>query len=260
MEEITLGTNLSLSGTTLNASGGGSSGPTAPGGIPLTGVKYPAAYNMSINTGDTDVYTVPANKRAAVFTWAVINNSGVGNILVFPQVKISGVYYRLGYATQTIANGSTSANSILYVAEAGEILSFNTTTNNGLAAWYKVVEFDNTCALSSPKLTSLSAGDNALYTVTSGKTGLVMNSTTFISSTATTTLWYVNMSGVNRTVFPKLTPSGGSATQVNASQVVSDKQATFFNVPTSLASGDALIINTDAATATQWTWTTVMEI
>ena len=189
----------------------------------------------------------------------LMNNSGVGNITWFPEIKISGTYYRLN-ANQTTANGSVAQSiSLAYIAEANEIVSVNTATNNGAAVTFQVVEFDNTVSVYSQKLTSLSAGDNAVYTVPAGVTALILSST--LVSAGTGTLMYLNTSGGARTIQWKLTPSGGSLTAISASSpMITDLARSAISFEGGLGAGDRLTLNTDVNTATQMAWVNVMEI
>lgn len=256
--EITLGSNLSMSGTTLSASGS-NSGPTWPGGLPLTSQKWASGVNVSVSTGDTDLYTVPSNKRALVAAMYLYNASGVGNIVWYPQVKISGTYYRLA-TNATTANTASGTLAVGYVAEAAEIISINTATNNGGVVFAYILEFDDTCAVKSSKLTSVSAGDNTLYTA-SGVTATILSvGNVYLLPSAASLIAAVNSSGNPRTYIAKITPSGGSATQVSASANPADGVRSQLSVPGMLQNGDAIVVNSDAATATQFMWATVMEI
>lgn len=257
-QEITLGSGLSMSGTTLSSSGGAST-PTFPGGIPLTGVSYPAVRNTNITTGDVDLYTVPAGKRAAVLGYYLRNDSG-GSVTHYPTIKIGATYYRIGNnVTTTTAN--QTAQVIGYIAEPGETIAINIATTSGAVVTFVVVEYDDSCAFYSPKLTTLAAGDNTVYTVPSSTTAIVISISTLSTLTTNTALSaYVNTSGSSRTIQWKFTPSGGSAVVVTASTSATNLFRTQLNVPASGGAGDAWIINTDANTATQLAWLNIMEI
>jgi hypothetical protein len=192
----------------------------------------------------------------------VMNNSGVGNISLYPEIKVSGTYYRLQTTSAPLANGSQNTNftAIGYIAEAGEIIAINTATNNGAMVSAGVVQFDNTCLLYSSKLTSLSAGDNTVYTVPSGKTATLLSAVFGTSIGSIGAMVYVNASGGARTFSWKFKPSGGSATLLAPSQSPGDGTRTQVATALSMAAGDSIIINTDAATATQFAWVNVMEI
>lgn len=257
-QEITLGTGLSMSGTTISSSGGAST-PTFPGGIPLTGVSYPAVRDTNISTGDIDLYTVPSNKRVAVIGYYLRNDTG-GNVVHYPTIKISSTYYRIG-PNSTTSTGNQAGPSIGYIAEAGETIAINIATTSGAVVVFSVVEFDDSNAWYSPKLTTLSAGDNTIYTVPSAKTAILQSSSNIVSvPTAGALSTYINTSGGSRTIFWKFVPSGGSAATVTASSAIGDQARGQLNVPVGGSAGDAWVINTDAATATQFAWLNVMEI
>ena len=236
---------------------------TYPGGIRLTGVSYPRVSGSNLSTGNNDLYTVPAGKRALISTMFVYNHSGVGNIVWYPAIKISGTYYRLLTSATTGDTATGSTNVISYIAEAGETLSIVTATNNGANVYCRVAEFDSSCAVYSPKLLALANGDNLIYTVPSGKTAVILdNQLVPLMGNGGTALMYVNSSGGARNIQWFIVPSGQS-TGVNfattAVAAASDTQRTNTLGIATLSAGDFLTINTNAATATQIAWVNVME-
>lgn len=256
---ITDGQFLKRVGTEITSATGTSfSTPTFPGSIPLTGVRYVPIRNTSVSTGDTDLYTVPAGKRALYQSLALMNNSGVGNIVFYAQVKVAGTYYRL-LANVTASNGAVGTGvTIAYIAEPGEILSINTATNNGGCVTGQIVEFDNTCPVYSAKLSTLSAGDNTVYTVPALTTSMLLG--TSLAPSVSGNYRYVNTSGGSRTIQWKITPSAGAATAITASTAVNDLASSTIAGLWGLGAGDSVQINTDANTATQMAWVNVMEI
>jgi len=260
--EITLGSNLTMTGTTLSASSGTNSGPTFPGGIPLTGVKYVSISGSNLPTGDNDLYTVPSGKRVAWIMCGVLNISA-GNIPCFATINIGGTYYRL---TSTVTPSSGAAqvlSQIGYIAEAGEKLSINTTTTNGLNVYARLIEFDDSCAVKTAKLTSLTGGADTVYTCPASTTALVLDSNMSWNTATLTSLYYVNSSGGLRTVIWYVVKSGqsvGSGYQSTPSNAVSDVSRSIGAFGGCLGAGDFIAIDSDAATATQMAWVSVMEI
>lgn len=265
---------MAFSGATVADAGGGQAditiagggGPTFPGGIPLTGAAYPQALIASTTAGDEDIYTVPAGKRALIMCAGLKNNSGVGNIIWYIQIKISSTYYRLTSNTTT-GNGGVGEVNVGYIAEAGEIVAVNTTTNNGGFVAVKMVVFDDSVKLfSAKKYGSWSAGDNTLYTVPSSTTAFLLSTsiTTIIGTTGIggqTSIGVTNASGATRTYVEKITPSGGSATSASGSNTVTNGvRGNLTVLAANLGAADAFIVNTDASTDTQFVWLNVMEL
>lgn len=263
-DEITLGSGLSMSGTTLSA--GANSGPTFPGGIPLTGVKYPMVMGSAIATGTTDlvlssgaVATVPTGKRWLITCCEAFNTSA-GSITWNLQVKISGTYYRLMTSVTTLTNAAANNTLCGYIAEAGETIAVNTTTTNGLNLYVQVVEFDSTCALKASKLLSLAVGNNTVYTCPALTSAFLPGVTATFSNPSAI---YINTSGGARTISWNIVPSGGAVgtgNQITPATSVSDVTRNQQAICTSLSAGDFLSINTDANTATQMAFIIVMEI
>ena len=135
IEEITLGTNLSLSGTTLNATGGS----TSPGGS-TTQVQYnnasafDGASQVTIDTTDENLVLIPTSSTSAVASnstglkvWA---NSRVGTEQPFVTPYIGPEYplqASLGYKITGGYTVSGSANIFAW----GQLASAMSTVNPG---------------------------------------------------------------------------------------------------------------------------------
>ena len=257
-----LKTNGSGANPAWAAVSGGSSSPTFPGGIPLTGVSYPLVNGSNLATGNNDLYTVGSGQRAIVFS-ATCYNQSAGNITPTMQAKIGGTYYKLqGFG---IVSTGTSAivQSLGYVFEAGESISVNTTTNNGLNIYVCVVLFDDTCAVYSPKLTSLTGGNDTLYTCPTGKTAIILPAPLSIVGNLIGAGMYYNDSGGARTVTWYIVPNGQSVGvnyQISAANTVNNASRASQNIGGTIGAGDFVAVKSNAATATQWAWLSVMEI
>lgn len=130
---ITLGTNLSMSGTTLNASGGGSL-PTKPDGYLLRGTGA-AGYDTA-----TGLYYNNVNKRLGIGTTSpaaslnIFNSGGVNNGLLTSATSASSYATTdwkndLGELTQMLMSGSSFDNQIIDPSQA----AFYTNGAGGLA-------------------------------------------------------------------------------------------------------------------------------
>src|SRR4051812_4200344 len=89
---------ISLFTGTLSAQTGGltyQSGQTITlGGLPaLVNVSFTNVAPQLLSTGNQDLYTVPAGRRAIVS--AMIYNSTVTTVVSYPLVDIGGTYYRV---------------------------------------------------------------------------------------------------------------------------------------------------------------------
>jgi len=223
--------------------------------------KYINAEAASVATGDNDLYTVPTGKKALFFGHSAFNTSG-GNISYFFQIKVSSVYYRIT-STTTLATQvlTTLSATTVMVLDAGEILSINTATTNGLNVMPRVLEFDATFnGIKTSRILTLANGDNTIYTVPAGKTAMLLGSLDIQSDQQ---IRIVNDSGGNRTYTPYVVPSGGAvatSNQINAAVTIADNVLTAFTCNTTLDAGDFIVINTDAGTATQTAWVNYAEI
>ena len=223
--------------------------------------KYIDAKGASLATGDTDLYTVPAGKKALFFGHSSFNASA-GNISYYFQIKVSSVYYRIT-SVVTLATGvrTTLSGTTVIVLNAGESLSINTATTNGLNVLTRVVEFDATLnGIKTSRVLALSTGDNTIYTVPAGKTAILLGGLDMISSAQ---ILVMNDSGGNRTYNAYVVPSGGAAgtsNKVEAANTVADNVFTTFTCFTTLNTGDFIVVNTDDGAATQTAWVNYAEI
>lgn len=229
-------------------------------------------------TGDVDLYTVPAGRRALISGLFYYNHSG-STASFQPKVKVSGVYNIWSLAPAGTINNSnavafaagTQTSLTLnppFILEAGETLAGNCSFQpyNVIAS---IMEFDAAnSALKTVRVSSPVAAPafNVLYTCPAGKTAYLMSNGLLIPTTVVCgPFGYVNLSGGSRTIHVYLVHAGDSPTaanQVSAGQTVT-ANSIGTQIPTisvGMGPGDSIQFSTDAATATQMAWLTVVEI
>jgi hypothetical protein len=210
-------------------------------------VKFPAVFGSNLSTGDNDLYTVPAGKKAMV-TAASFYAAGAGNVDWFLTLKSGGTYYRItANATATLGTASSFSFTCGFIAQAGESFAINTATNTGLNVWLSVIEFTNG-DFTTGRVLTLANGDNTIYTVPA------TNSASPFSVLQSVSIVIVNDSGANRTYNVYVVPSGGSAGATNKirnSQIVADNLVLAVDFDGSLKAGDFIVVNTSSGTATQ---------
>jgi hypothetical protein len=233
---------------------GGSVSSTAPviGGL-LVNAKFLRLQFSNISIGDTDLYTVPANRAAVILSYSWYNPSA-GTIAAFAEFKVSGTYYKYN-STASIATLSNSFSPQVLFLNAGEIYAINTATTNGLNGVVEVVEFDPSSNLKLGRKLGLSTGDNTIYTCPGGKTAIPLGAATAgglgLGGTAST---YFQADGTTRHIFWNAVPSGGSpgsGNQISASQTVTGGLASLQGIMVSYGSGDFLSINVDVGNSAQ---------
>jgi hypothetical protein len=126
MEEITLGTNLSLTGTTLNASGGGGGITSVTGTLPIAS-SGGATPDISISQATTST-----NGYLSSIDWNTFNNKGSGTVTSVSALTLGTTGTDL---SSTIATGTTTPVITLNVPTAsasnrGALSSANWTTFN----------------------------------------------------------------------------------------------------------------------------------
>lgn len=222
--------------------------------------KFVGAMIAGAGTGDIDIYTVPTSKKAIIAGVAGYNPTA-GTINWYGQMKLSGTYRRVTGTIGSLTNTGSSAVAN-FILEAGDKLAIHTDAT-GLNVFPNIYEVDDTAPIKTASLASFSVGDNTLYTVPGGKTAMVQGNpvTGFsppISSAAA--VGYTNDSGLARTIYVAFIPSGGSSIQgaATGANVNNGSQAQRGIAPT-LATGDAVILNTSSNAAGQFAWVTVLE-
>jgi hypothetical protein len=235
-----------------------------PAGTIAPNAAFISSIKTFSSTGNNDLYTCPANKRAIITEMTVFNGHATNSSTLVPMLKIGGVYYPAGPSTSIIAQ-STGSRSVTYVLEAGEIIAANM-TQQPFNVVVSIMEFDNTSNLKSAKLTTstLTSGDNTVYTVPNGKSALVLNNTLTMCSGTQGTFTAGNNSGGNVTYKWNVVPSGGSVgttNQMSASTTIStgagsSQTLTGFTI----GAGDFISVNLSSGTADQIAFVTVVEM
>jgi hypothetical protein len=235
-------------------------GAAFPFNVALPNLKFIGTCSKITATGDQTVYTVPANRRAFWYTVGIFNNSGgTGSFKEFVQVSGTSYYFNAAASVGNNAGSFIAGSTPTYVAEAGEKFGFNSTVQPYNVCG-GIFEFDNTSSLATAKLLSLINGDNTIYTVTSGKTAVLLGGQTGWGSG--NSILYSNASGSSVTVHPNFVPSGGSpgtANQFGAATSIATGTIQVSGVQITLNSGDFVSLNASSATATQWAYVTRIE-
>jgi hypothetical protein len=235
-----------------------------PAGTLVTGAVFKSSIKNFSATGNSDIYTCPANKRAIITEITVFNGHASNSSTLVAMIKIGSTYYPATASTSVLAQ-STGSRSATYILEAGETIAVNMTQQpfNVVAS---IMEFDNTSNLKSAKVTTptLASGDNTIYTVPIGKTALVLNNTLTMCSGTQGTLTAGNNSGGNITAHFNVVLSGGSASssnQMSAPVTLSTGTANSQSLTSfSIGAGDFISVNLSAGTSDQIAFVTVVEI
>lgn len=235
---------------------------SSPWGITLTGVSYPAIRVNNAGTGNIDLYTVPTGKKLFIFNGRWTNTTG-GTINATYQIKIGGTYYVFAAATSAGANTDGVLTRSGYVLNPGDIVSINTDAS-GLTVNLNGILFDSTVPITSTHGTTLSTGDNTIYTCPTGKTAFLLDTENPTQSPFNAGIFRQrNESGATRTYSTYVVPSGQSpadAYAVRKSVNVTNNNFLTSTASANLNAGDFLAINTDSGTGTQRYWFTVMEV
>lgn len=234
------------------------------GGIALSNAKFPTSFANVLSIAQHDLYTAPAGRRAAIFPCYGANAGGTpSSVTSQPELKTGGSYYPLQIASTTAQNALIGTPSKPIILEPGESASVNVTSlASALAYGFPIVEFDSSIPFKTAKLTTLASGNNTLYTCPANTKAFILDSNLAIGSAAAQINYY-NGSGGALTVQVYLVNSAGSqATTNSTSTALSVSNGLFgtFLTSANLNAGDFIVINTSAATATQFAWVNILEV
>ena len=206
----------------------------------------------NVPAGTNTFYTVPAGKKAIIAAYAFVNPTGAAITIALAHV-LGGVTHQIQPAVNVNPNANSGANALFYVLEAGE--SFAGITNGaGLNLNVRIIEFDASSGFKSPRLLTLSAGDNVLYTCPAGKRAITLTAGATTQGAVLPNAFIYNSSGGTRTYSVHGTDPGTTATSndtrtgglailgtnsVNLSQYL----------PVTVEAGESIVINVDAAGA-----------
>jgi hypothetical protein len=237
-----------------------------PQGVYFPGVKFPAGFVSNAGSGNIDIYTCPAGRRACITYIIGYNNAGTTTTF-YPVIYVGGTYYRIGGQANaaTTAQGqvmNTSApTAVLIMLEAGERIGVNT-TQAGMNFWANIVEFDSTAPIKSSKVVSLANGNNTIYTCPVGKKAVLIDQWMALNFTLKK-VYYFNNSASSANIIWYAVPNGGSpgsTNQIATETVSSGAVSARLGGGWMLNAGDSVVCNTNVATATQTAWVNVLEL
>ena len=231
-------------------------------GVPLKNAKFVRVFGAGLNTGNNDLYTCPASRKAVLLNTSTrCHNASAGLLGHKIAIKSSGTYYPIStWGNLSVGQYTITSPAHTFCMEAGEGLSVITDANNGYTAGFVVVEFDDDAPIRTVRVNSLANGDNTIYTCPADKTAT--GASTAWRETAPT-IGVSNYSGASRNYVFYTVPTGLAAdatTQTYASTVISNVSASNFNCSTNLEEGDSIVLNTSDGTAGQFAWITVVEL
>lgn len=240
-------------------------------GVDLINPRRFTQRSLNLSSGTTDLGGPASGKRwRLIHILLVIPAAGTSN----PAMgwKTSGGVYALSLTTAASAGIATSqSGSPFPILENGEQF-YITNGSSGTNLFLLIEEFSTDSGLKSAKLTSLSSGNNTLYTCPSGfQTRCIQcsHSITNLISDNLGNVRYYNSTGSSRTVYVNHVLSGDSVvapgttgTNCAPERSVSVANAVVsqaFTIPSVMKSGDFINLNTDASTSNQACWMNLAE-
>jgi hypothetical protein len=221
-------------------------------GVTIPGGKFVNAYK-AIVSGDNDVYTVPTGKKAI---WHELFTTSTA--ATYHEIKVSGTYYPM---ISSGVQGTGNSSTLLVVLNAGESASLNANATNGFA-YFSLIEFDATIPIRRYMFTSLTTGDNTIYTCPALSSARIFSSA--IQTTNNGQFLYVNNTIGSRTTVMHIVPSGQTPGTGYIMAASSSKGAGTWNSISTFAlhmgAGDFINLNIDSGVTQQYGWVNVIEI
>lgn len=146
----------------------------ANAGAPLLDMSFVNANAVIAISGQNDLYTVPAGRRAVIP--AVYCNSQ-GSVNANVQFKNSSTYYNAASTLVSLTAGTPQniKSLIPIILEAGEVLSVILSGAISVNCWPQIIEFSSTSVLKTAKFLNLVSGNNLVYTCPAGKTAMILD-------------------------------------------------------------------------------------
>lgn len=224
-------------------------------GTSLTNAAFKTAFISNKSTGQNDIYTAPAGKRALITGITLYNAGAVASTSTYPQIKYGGNYYRLTTDLNVASTNSLTNTTGTIILEPTETIVLNIVTASvtGMNAWVRLVEFDNTSPLKTSKALSVN-GDNTVYTCPALMTATLLD--TVGGAFGTSPKAYASAyGGTGRNMTWYLVPSGGSAGSTNQAATgasVSANQQNSAIIYGNLVAGDQVVMNTNGTGVLMW--------
>jgi len=235
--------------------GGGAAGALVPA---LSSYAYRGIVGtFAVSASEQTIYTVPSGKKALLFRLQYFYSSGTPSPLVYlvpsgqsandPNNKAS---------TPSLSAGPSNPSADLYsVLSAGDTVQVNTQSFNASSLNYalNVIEFPSSEPMFGVFRSQLASGaDNTVYTVPTGKSALVAP----IIEPVLRAGWVYNNAVSSQALRWKVTPSGGSLTQIRSDTYGSKATGSPLNVSfpagLTLGAGDALVVNPNGSGFNVW--------
>lgn len=227
-------------------------------GVSLTNPSWNYTFIRINQSGYTTIFTCPSNKRCLPRS-SILNNYGTATVSWVAYINISGQLYLInpgGSVTAASSSSTTNAIGSGYILESGESFVFNITTGSAtLNTNIGFLVYDNTSdSPFTPKLTTVSVGNNVLYNVSNNNKYVSFGLSDMLVNSQTSLRYTQNNNNGSATGYWYLVPSGYN---INESTMVINNinvaQTGFggYNLPFILANGDALVVNTSKPTSNQ---------
>ncbi len=242
----------------------------------LSGLYYGAQYSFAgdivptnirssnLTAGTNDLFTIPSGKRFLLES-ILDNTTNLTTGTIYPAAKTNGVYIRFSnsnnISTNLAQNITPTAGSDNFLFEAGETISVVTTLPGANVSVTGLILSTN-AGLISPRLWSLTGGNDTVYVCPSGRCAINPIPTGFVSGNPNVQGQYLNFTGTNSVFTVYVVPSGqspSSSNQYRHGPITTGTLSTFL-VACPLYPGDSIVVNSTLSANDQWVKLTIAEI
>jgi len=221
----------------------------------------------------SNAYATAASGQTGTATSSTANAGFIGTITSGASNVFAGHTFTTAGFTNSGNNTSVTALASATTCFGGAVTSPVAETHAGTATDQATMVVNGTILLFSAtqapnvrtvKLTSLSAGNNTLYTCPAGKTCYIGGFSTIFNTSGSAGVNYINNSGSARTIMYYLVRSGGSPGLTNclyfsAVNGIANLSVGPAAISAVLTAGDSIVINTDSAASGQVAYISVWE-
>lgn len=214
----------------------------------------------NIGTGETDIYTVPADNRMVPVALLTLSTNVTGFGV---SVKTNGIYYSLVGLSTFAASQNSTATFPAFAFEPTETMAIKNGTTNAITVNLIGYLFPDTVPIRTYRNLALSNGDNLLYTVPVGKRAIAFPGSAGVRSpNIQVSIIYGNYTAGSRDPYFAIVPNGYSLEEkffLHGTTTTSSNNFRSFGLQ-ALFAGDSVYVRTDSSDTNQVAYITVQEL
>ncbi len=234
------------------------------GFINTLGAKPVVINGITLQNGNTDLYTCPPNKKAFIVS-VTISNASVSSAISSVLFVDGASSHRISSQVTTTSNQTSLITGCSLFLESGQKLAVASNTNQAYA-FAIVFEIDSSLPIKTAFINNFSVGDNLIYTCPANKMAFItkVSSNCFGAVDGKGSFLYSNFSGANISVRwylvrSGLVPDNTTALGTLTVNVTNTSLQNSSDRSPLLDEGDSVQIQSSSAATGQLAWVNLIE-